>query len=556
VTGFGVRFPAADASQGAAFAGAAVEALGPYRIVGNVRLDARDDLKARLSLRDRDLSDKALCLHAYVRWGERFVDVLAGDFCFALWDESRHCLLAARDRLGIRPLFHAFVSGTALVSDSLDWIMSHAEVPRELDETWIGDFLIAGFGLDFDRTVRRHVRRVPPAHLLKVSAQGESLRRYWQLEIGDPIFFKDRRLYTERFRELVAEAVRDRLPEGRVGIAMSGGLDSPTLAAAAVAVTGDPSRVVAECFHYKELMPDREAHFSSLVARKLGIELLLREADGLTYDSSWRERGISTAEPSLTIVQAHIGAKVARRSGELADVWFFGEGPDDALPFDRDPYFAWLWSRRDWRGLGRALLDYGRVKGVAGWRATLARRFGSHGPGGFRGYDVLPWIAPEFAQRQKLAQRLQGVGMPSLQSHPWHPRAVGAFKDPIWPALFDDLHLTEVAGGFEWRHPFLDLRVLEYMISLPPVPWAWRKHLLREAMRGTLPAEVLSRNKSPLARQPLLESLGRHGLPPLSGNPAFAHFVAAGALPSAQALPVNPDSVVAAHALDYWLTGE
>jgi asparagine synthase (glutamine-hydrolysing) len=556
VTSFGVQFPVADASRGATFAGTAIEALGPYRIAGNVRLDARDDLRTRLSMRDRDLSDLALCLHAYARWGERFVDVLAGDFCLALWDESRRCLLAARDRLGIRPLFHAFVGGTGLVSDSLNWIMSHAEVPRELDETWIGDFLTAGFGLDFDRTVRRHVQRVPPAHLLKVSAQGESLRRYWQLEIGDPISFKDRRLYTERFRELVAEAVRDRLPKGRVGVAMSGGLDSPTLAATAVAVTGDPSRVVAECFHYKELMPDQEAHFSSLVARKLGIDLHLREADGLIYDPQWRGRGIRTAEPTLTIVQAHIGAEVARRSGEMAAVWFFGEGPDDALPFDRDPYFVWLWSRRDWRGLGRALLDYGRVKGIAGWRATLARRFGPRGPGGFPGYEVLPWINPEFAQHQKLGQRLQGVGRPNLKSHPWHPRAVGAFKDPIWPALFDDLHLIEMAGGFEWRHPFLDLRVLEYMISLPPVPWAWRKHLLRQAMGGTLPAEVLLRNKSPLARQPLLGPLGRHGFPPLSGNPAFAHFVAAHALPSTQALPVNPDSVVAAHALDYWLTEE
>jgi asparagine synthase (glutamine-hydrolysing) len=321
-------------------------------------------------------------------------------------------------------------------------------------------------------------------------------------------------------------------------------------------VTGDPSRVVAECFHYKELMPDEEAHFSALVAGKLGIELQLREADGLAYDPLWRQRGIRTAEPTLAIVQAHPGAEVARRSGETAGVWFFGEGPDDALPFDRDPYFAWLWSRRDWRGLGWALLDYGRVKGIAGWRTTLARRFSPQGSGGFQGYAVPSWIDGAFARRVDLAGRLQDVGRPNPKCHPWHPRAVGAFKDPIWPALFDDLRFAETAGGFEWRHPFLDLRVLEYMISLPPVPWAWRKHLLREAMRGTLPGEVLARNKTPLSRQPLLGPLGQHGFPTLSGNPAFAHFVAAEALPPAQALPVNPDSVVAAHALDYWLTGE
>lgn len=556
MTPFGVLFPVGDASRGATLAGPSVEPLGPYRIVGKVRLDARGDLRARLAVHDHHLSDLALCLHAYAKWGEGFVEYIAGDFCFALWDESRRCLLAARDRLGIRPLFHARVGGTAFVSDSLDWIMSHAEVPRDFDEVWIGDFLTVGFGLDFDRSVRRHVRRLPPAHLLKASAQGVSLRRYWQLEIGDPVHFKDRRLYTERFRGLVAEAVRDRMPEGRVGVAMSGGLDSPTLAATAVAVTGDPSRVVAECFHYTDLMPDQEAHFSSLVARKLGIELHLREADGLVYDPLWRARGVRTAEPTLAIVQAHFGAQVARRAGEAAAVWFYGEGPDDALPFDRDPYFSWLWSRRDWLGLGRALLDYGRVKGIAGWRSTLVRRLGPRRPGGFPGYAVPRWINPEFAQRHNIGERLQGVGQHDRKSHPWHPRAVGAFKDPIWPALFDDLRLGEAAGGFEWRHPFLDLRVLEYMMSLPPVPWAWRKHLLRDAMRGRLPDEVLTRNKSPLARQPLLGPLGEQGFPPLSGRPAFAHYVAAAALPPRQSLPVNPDSVVAAHALDYWLAQE
>ena len=555
MTSFGALFSAGDASRSATLIGPGVEALGPYRMVGNVRLDARDDLRTRLALDDRRLSDLALCLRAYAKWGEGFIDFIAGDFCFALWDESRRCLLAARDRLGIRPLFHALVGGTAFVSDSLDWIMSHAEVPRDLDDVWIGDFLIVGFGLDFDRSARRHVRRVPPAHLLKVSAQGESLRRYWRLEVGDPVHFKDHRLYTERFRELVAAAVRDRLPEGRVGISMSGGLDSPTLAATAVAVTGDPSRIVAECFHMTG-MPDEEAHFSTLVAAKLGIELRLREGDDLVYDPGWRARGIRTAEPSLTIVQAQLGAEVARRSGEAASVWLFGEGPDDALPFDRDPYFSWLWSRRDWPGLGRAVLAYGRVKGIAGWRATLARRLGPRAPAGLQGYTVPSWIDPDLVRRLKLGERLEGVGRADRAAHPWHPRAVSAFNDAIWPALFDDLRFAEAAGGFEWRHPFLDLRVLEYMIALPPVPWAWRKHLLREAMRGRLPDEVLARNKSPMVRNPLLGPLGKHGFAPLSGGKAFRRYVDPDRLPPPQSLPAHLDGVIAAHALDYWLAEE
>ena len=87
------------------------------------------------------------------------------------------------------------------------------------------------------------------------------------------------------------------LPAGRVGIAMSGGLDSTTLAATAVEVTGDPSRIVAECEHYERLMHIREDHYASLAARHIGIELRIRPADDIAYDPQWRARELRSSEP-------------------------------------------------------------------------------------------------------------------------------------------------------------------------------------------------------------------------------------------------------------------
>ena len=65
-------------------------------------------------------SDALLCLHAYAAWGEEFVRSLAGDFCFALWDDELRRLICARDQLGVRPLFHAQIGTSCVVSDSLD----------------------------------------------------------------------------------------------------------------------------------------------------------------------------------------------------------------------------------------------------------------------------------------------------------------------------------------------------------------------------------------------------------------------------------------------------
>ncbi len=67
-----------------------------------------------------------------------------------------------------------------------------------------------------------------------------------------------------------------------------------------------------------------------------------------------------------------------------------------------------------------------------------------------------------------------------------------------------------------WRHPYLDLRVIGFLLSVPPVPWAREKLLMREAMRGRLPDAVLARRKTPLVGAPLADLVATHGLPTLS----------------------------------------
>jgi len=256
---------------------------GQYRIVGRVRLDARDELRSQLSSLPigpmGEVSDAELCLHAYAAWGDAFLGRLAGDFGFVLWDGPRKRLICARDQLGVRSLFHAVVGGAWFVSDSLDWIAAQAGVLRDLDDTWIADFLTVGYSLDAERTVYQHIRRLAPAHTLTISVGRVAIRRYWRLEIGDPLYYRDRRRYTESFVDLMSKSIADRLPAGRVGIAMSGGLDSTTLAACAVNATGDASRVVAECLYFERFASAGERELSSLAADRLGIELRHRPGE-------------------------------------------------------------------------------------------------------------------------------------------------------------------------------------------------------------------------------------------------------------------------------------
>ena len=499
-------------------------------------------------------------MHAYAAWGDAFLDRLAGDFCFVLWDDARKRLICARDQLGVRSLFHVDAVGTWFVSDSLDWIAAQAPVARDLDDTWIADFLTVGHSLEVERTVRRHVRRLAPAHVLTISRAGPRIRRYWRLDIGDPLYFRERRQYSECFLDLLSKSIVDRLPPGRVGIAMSGGLDSTTLAACAVNATGDASRIVAECVHFEQSPSDRERHFSSLAAERLEIELHHRPGNEPAYDARWWARSMTTPEPSALITTAHLDREIARERAERAPVWFYGEGPDNALAFERDDYLSWLAGRRDWRRLAAAGVFYLRVKGLAGWWETLRRHTEPRGSAE-DAIGVPPWIDPSLASRLDLEERLGGmarqggIGAGRVPRHPWRPGAVAGFNDPIWPAVFADYEFEESLGPLALCHPFLDLRVLEFMLSVPTVPWTREKLLLRDAMRGRLPDEVLARKKAPLliAAPKSMVPVG-DGLPALSCDGTLGRYVDVGIVSSGTWSGRLRRSALAVHVLDHWLT--
>lgn len=520
------------------------ERLDGCRIAGSIRLDARDDLRAALGVADKSIGDPALCLHAWRRWGDGFVDRLAGDFAFALWDEMRRRLLLARDQLGIRSLFYARIGAAWLASDSLEGLAARPGLDKRLDETWIGDFLATGHSLDPERTVYAAVKRLPPGHCATLTGDGKSVRRYWQLTVDEPLFLRDGRAYGERLRELAKAAIRDRAPAGRLGISMSGGLDSTTLAALSVEVLS-VAQVTARCTHFETLMADDEPHFAGLAAKSLGIALGFDKADA-AYDPQWRERGIRTAEPTPTIVNAHREEALARSMAAEAGVWLYGEGPDNALAFEREAYLRWLMRTGRWARAASAVAHYVGLKlRERGPRRQPSLTLPSVSSG-------LPaWLRPDFVERIGLRERFRAFDSPPPNDHPWHPRAVGSFGTPVWQSLLGNLE-ADRAHGLDWRHPYLDLRVLQFLLSVPPVPWARRKLVLREAMRGRLPVELLERRKTPLAANALHQALSGVELPPLAAPAALALWLDPGKLPRRpHAADLEP--LIAVHALDHWL---
>jgi asparagine synthase (glutamine-hydrolysing) len=125
----------------------------------------------------------------------------------------------------------------------------------------------------------------------------------------------------------------------------------------------------------------------------------------------------------------------------------------------------------------------------------------------------------------------------------------------MWQRLFGALDSEHVGHDVEWRHPYLDLRVLSFLLSVPPVPWARGKLLLRAAMRGRLPDSILTRAKVPLAKDPIVEAVMRSGLPPIEPSDRLKPYVDIARFPRGVIAAGQLDAVLAVHALDHWLAG-
>ncbi|MGA9381234.1 MAG: asparagine synthase-related protein, partial [Phormidium sp.] len=202
-------------------------------ITADARIDGRGELIEKLEIKDNInvVTDVELILRAYLVWGEDCVQYLLGDFAFGIWDEREQKLFCARDHFGVKPFYYAEVGNGLIFSNTLNCLRVHPGVSDELNDLAIADFLLFGLNLEFDTTTFADIQRLPPAHCLTWSKERRQIKRYWTLPTDGYIRYKQASEYVEHFQELMEKAVGDRLRTNQVGMFMSGGLDSSTLAA-------------------------------------------------------------------------------------------------------------------------------------------------------------------------------------------------------------------------------------------------------------------------------------------------------------------------------------
>src|SRR5258707_2764036 len=277
---------------------------GRFWITADARLDGRAEFIAELQRSGRvvppNAPDSELILHAYATWGTPCVEHLRGDFSFAIWDARNKQLFCARDHFGIKPFYYVHRENRFLFTNTLNCLRMHPEVSDELNEAAIGDFLLFGLNCDNATTCFRDIQRLPPAHSLSISPEGVKIRRYCAPPTDGRIRYSKPGEYVENFQSLLEAAGADRLRTDRVGILLSGGLDSSSVAAVAKqvsAASGRTTNILCYTHIFKSLIPDRESEYAREVAEFLRLPAKVIVSDHTQLFEGWDDPGFRLPEP-------------------------------------------------------------------------------------------------------------------------------------------------------------------------------------------------------------------------------------------------------------------
>jgi asparagine synthase (glutamine-hydrolysing) len=485
---------------------------GNLVITADARLDCRDELEIKLISAGqkipRPISDSEFLLHAYAAWGESCVDRLRGDFAFAIWDTKHKTLFCARDHFGIKPFYYADLNDLFIFSNTIDCIRLHPSVSDELEEAAIADFLMFGLNYDLSSTTFRDIRRLPPAHVLSVTPSSLRTRKYWSPPTDGRIRYRRSDQYVEHFQTLLQSAVSDRLRTSPVGILLSGGVDSSSIAATARGNAGSGASAVdlrAFTVTHKSLSGACDGSDAQKVAEFLHIPVRFFAADDLKPFERWTNSEMAWPEPVDDPFAAGLFDQYRMISNDCRVV-LSGEGIDNLMHFQMWPYTRHLIRTKQWKSFVRDVPRYvqRRPSPWPGVRRRVKVLLGDKS-----GRPVFPkWMAQDFARRSQVKARWHECNrLGSSTQHPLAPIAHASLSLPQWTRLFELENVGVTRSPVEVRYPFLDLRIVNYVLAIPPFPWSFEKSLLRQAMMGHLPEEIRRKPKAPLPIDPLSAGL-------------------------------------------------
>jgi asparagine synthase (glutamine-hydrolysing) len=482
----------------------------------NFREIRRELESAGVAFRTR--SDTEVLVEAWAHWGTAALERLRGMFAFAVWDHCDRSLTLVRDRLGVKPLYFARVGERLFFASEIKALLRHPEVPRRLNAAAVDDYLTYLY-IPAPQTIFADVEELPPAHWLRWHDGHATTGCYWDARPPSveesPVPGRSGASNADELRARLAEAVKLRLESDvPLGAFLSGGLDSSSIVALMSQASAAPVRSFSLGFgageeHYTEL------DFARMVSARYGTEH--RELEIRPQCAELLPRMVSLFDEPFGNPTALLIYSLAELTRRHVTVALAGDAGDEV--FLGYPRYLGVRLRRFLDAVPRPLrravgaLAAGIPEGTNGFhgRRRLREFLSSGGDTWQRAYaGWVSYFSPDMRDEFYTPEFRAAVGNHHAEDFLGGLFARVAGCHPLDQASYVDLHsflphnLLEygdrmsMAHALEVRLPFTDHRVVEFALHLPPsekLRGRNGKHILREAMRPLLPAEILDRPK-------------------------------------------------------------
>lgn len=436
-------------------------------------------------------SDTEVLLMAYMEWGPACVERLNGIYAFAVWSEADQSLFLARDRLGVKPLFYAQRGSSFIFGSEIKAILAHPAVSPEVDAGGLAEIFVMGPSRTPGHGVYRNVHELRPGRCLLVDRKGIHMRRYWALDSRPHNDGLDETAV--RVRELFTDTVeRQLVSDVPVCAFLSGGLDSSAITAiAAKSFKRDRTGVLhtysidytgnERYFRPDYFQPDSDAQWAGRVSDYLGTDHHVIEIDNVEMAEALAAAALANDLPGMADVDSSLllfcrevkKNHTVALSGESADEifggypWFHNK---DALGSDTFPWIRLM--REKMRFFSPELVELLKPE---------------------------EYIKEHYSEALAEVPRLYGEGPIEARMRELFYLNITRFMQ----TLLDRKDRMSMAVGLEVRVPFCDHRLVEYVWN---IPWEMKscdymaKGILRRALSGLLPTDVLTRKKSPFPK--------------------------------------------------------
>ena len=460
-----------------------------YTICYNGELYNTEEVRADLiskGYKFDSYSDTEVLLTSYIEYGQKCADYLNGIFAFGIWDEYNQELFLCRDQLGIKPLFYSYIDGNLIFASEIKALLKHPYIDSIVDRDGLIELISLGPARKLNGAIFKDIKEIPPAHYLLFNKRGINLNEYWKLETME--HEDDIDTTKKKVREMLVEIIENQLvSDVPVCTFLSGGLDSSVISSVAFDKFKKDGLGVLNTFsidykdnekYFKKNLyePNSDPEYVKRMVEFLGSNhhnIVLNNIDlAHALDDATKAAdlpGMADVDSSL-----YLFAKEVRK---YATVALSGECADEV--FGGYPWFT---------------REYDSIE-IFPWGNSIEYRKNILKPS-------LKDLPIEEYVKQTCRDSINKIDKLPKESHDDRIIRELTYLNIKYQmlTLINRKDRMTMSNSLEGRVPYADKRLVQYAFNFPKdikLLHGREKGLLREAVRGIVPDEIIDRKKSP-----------------------------------------------------------